>query len=270
MNFWKHWLKLFYTVILSSVFVKIKNRRMIDDREINISPRDETKSSIRICYFRISRYLTCVSVEEQKFSKVWISKKGFSIREESTFNQKFLVNPRFRCKRILSLITDWNRASSKLSSWNLMSITAKPSDIEVLDTSLEIWLSYFLKVFVQSPLILDYFKNELNLASLRIQPFEKENSISLRNRVYSWINFKTKHLHYSTTGEDTNMISSIHFQEVFPTRCTRALINASLVGEKWAKDTKKKEKDGWDSTGQRLGRTTPRVHASIRRVYTYS
>lgn len=124
---------------------------MIDDREINISPRDETKSSIRICYFRISRYLTYVSVEEQKFSKVWISKKGFSIRGESTFNQKFLVNPRFRCKRILSLITDWNGASSKLSSWNLMSITAKPSDIEVLDTSLEIWLSYFLKVFVQSP-----------------------------------------------------------------------------------------------------------------------
>lgn len=146
---------------------------MIDDREINISPRDETKSSIRICYFRISRYLTYVSVEEQKFSKVWISKKGFSIRGESTFNQKFLVNPRFRCKRILSLITDWNRASSKLSSWNLMSITAKPSDIEVLDTSLEIWLSYFLKVFVQSPLILDYFKNELNLASLRIQPLRK-------------------------------------------------------------------------------------------------
>lgn len=54
-----------------------------------------------------------------------------------------------------------------------MSITAKPSDIEVLDTSLEIWLSYFLKVFVQSPLILDYFKNELNLASLRIQPLRK-------------------------------------------------------------------------------------------------
>lgn len=54
-----------------------------------------------------------------------------------------------------------------------MSITAKPSDIEVLDTSLEIWLSYFLKVFVQSPLILDYFKNELNLASLRIQSLRK-------------------------------------------------------------------------------------------------
>lgn len=40
-----------------------------------------------------------------------------------------------------------------------MSITGKPPDIEVLDTSLEIWLSYFLKIFVQSPLIiLNYFK----------------------------------------------------------------------------------------------------------------
>lgn len=65
------------------------------------------------------------------------------------------------------------------------------------------------------------------------------------------------------------MISSIHFQEVFPTRCTRALINASLVGEKWAKDTKKKEKDGWDSTGQRLGRTTPRVHVNTACIYLF-
>lgn len=49
-----------------------------------------------------------------------------------------------------------------------MSITTKPCDIEVLDTSLEIWLSYFLKVFVQSLLILNYSKNELNLASFSL------------------------------------------------------------------------------------------------------
>ena len=204
---------------------------MIDDREINIPPKTKL---ICICYFRISRYLTYVLVEEQIFSKVRISKKGFSIRRESTFSQKFLVNPSFRCKKILSLITEWNWASSKLSSWNLMSITGKPPDIEVLDTSLEIWLSYFLKVFVQSPLII----------------------------------LNSKHLHYSTT-ESWFQASTI-FRKSFPHAHRCALINASLVRREMSEGAKKKEKDGSDSTGQRLGRTTPRVHASIQRAHTYS
>lgn len=68
-----------------------------------------------------------------------------------------------------------------------MSITGKPPDIEVLDTSLEIWLSYFLKIFVQSPLIiLNYFKKWtklfFNKSAKRKKPplfnlFEKENHI---------------------------------------------------------------------------------------------
>ena len=166
---------------------------MIDDREINIPPKTKL---ICICYFRISRYLTYVLVEEQIFSKVRISKKGFSIRRESTFSQKFLVNPSFRCKKILSLITEWNWASSKLSSWNLMSITGKPPDIEVLDTSLEIWLSYFLKIFVQSPLIiLNYFKKWIKLFFFFFNKSAKRKKPpliqSLRKRKSHLINFKT-------------------------------------------------------------------------------
>lgn len=245
---------------------------MIDDREINIPPKTKL---ICICYFRISRYLTYVLVEEQIFSKVRISKKGFSIRRESTFSQKFLVNPSFRCKKILSLITEWNWASSKLSSWNLMSITGKPPDIEVLDTSLEIWLSYFLKIFVQSPLIiLNYFKKWTKLFFFFFNKSAKRKKPpliqSLRKRKSHLINFKTFTLLNNRRKQPTWFQASTIFRKSFPHAHRCALINASLVRREMSEGAKKKEKDGSDSTGQRLGRTTPRVHASIQRAHTYS
>lgn len=59
-----------------------------------------------------------------------------------------------------------------------MSITGKPPDIEVLDTSLEIWLSYFLKVFVQSPLIiLNYFKKWTKLFFFSLTKVQKEKNL---------------------------------------------------------------------------------------------